>query len=287
MDPRQTRSVAGLVGLGVVLGFLLILGMSSIATVETGHVGVVTYFGAATDRILQPGLNFKKPFIEGVEEFDIRTQKQETDAAAASKDLQAVNARIAVNYRLDPAKVQDVFRNIGREYRAVVVDPQVAEAFKATTAGYTAEELITKREAVKNQARSALTERLRRYNVIVDDLSIINFDFVSEEFKNAIEQKQVAAQNVLRTQQELQQSRIEAEKRVVEAQARADSQLIEAEAAAKAQTLQQQSLSELYIQNKAIEKWDGKLPQYSGGNSPVPFIQVPLSQATPAAQTTP
>lgn len=274
----------GLVSAAFATFLLVLVGFGSIATVETGHIGIVTQFGAATDRLLQPGLNFKVPFSEGVEEFDIRTQKSEADAAAASKDLQAVNARIAVNYRLDPTKVQEVFRTIGREYRDIVVDPAIQEAFKQSTALFTAEELITKREEVKTRARTALADRLKRFNVIVDDLTIINFDFASEEFKQAIEQKQVAAQNVLRTQQELQQSKVEGEKRVVEAQARADSQLVEAEAASQAQKLQQQSLSELYIQNKAIDKWDGKLPQFSGGNAPLPFIQI---SGAPAPTPTP
>jgi regulator of protease activity HflC (stomatin/prohibitin superfamily) len=276
------KMIRGVVILAVVLFLLFVVGLSSTATVETGHLGVVTTFGAATDRVLQPGLNFKRPFMDGVEEFDIRTQKEEADAEAASKDLQSVNAKLAVNYRLDPLKVQEVFKTIGKQYKDIIVNPQVQEAFKQVTAQYTAEELITKREEVKGKARTVLSDRLKRFNVIVDDLTIVNFDFASQEFKNAIEQKQVAAQNVLRTQQELQQAKVEAEKRVVEAKARADSLLLEADAAAKAQQLQQQSLSELYIQNKAVEKWDGKLPQVNGGTGAVPFINVPVATPTPA-----
>jgi prohibitin 2 len=266
-----------------VLVLLALVAAGSVATVSTGHIGIVTNFGAATDRLLQPGLNFKMPFSEGVEEFSIQTQKEEAEAAAASKDLQAVNARIAVNYRLDPQKVQEVYRSIGREYRTVVVDPQVQEVFKATTAEYTAEELITKREEVKSKARTRLAERMKRYNIIVDDFTIINFDFSSQEFKNAIEAKQVAAQEVLKAEQEKQLQSVRNQQAIERAEADKRVAITQAEGQSEAQKLQQQSLSDLYIQNKAIEKWDGKLPQFSG-SAPLPFIQVP-AVATPPAGT--
>ena len=274
------------VGTGAAIAALILAGlvaMTSVATVSTGHIGIITSFGAATDRLLQPGLNFKMPFVEGVEEFSIQTQKEEAEAAAASKDLQAVNARVAVNYRLDPQRVQDVFKNIGREYKTVVINPQVQEVFKATTAEYTAEELITKREEVKSKARNRLTERLARFNIIVDDFTIINFDFASQEFKNAIEAKQVAAQEVLKAQQEKQLQTVRNQQAIERAEADKKVAITQAEGQSESQRLQQQSLSDLYIQNKAIEKWDGKLPQFSG-TSALPFIQV-QSAPTPGAGT--
>jgi prohibitin 2 len=280
--PFRGLSIAAGATIGVLL-LLALVAAGSVATVSTGHIGIVTNFGAATDRLLQPGLNFKMPFSEGVEEFSIQTQKEEAEAAAASKDLQAVNARIAVNYRLDPQKVQEVYRSIGREYRTVVVDPQVQEVFKATTAEYTAEELITKREEVKSKARTRLAERMKRYNIIVDDFTIINFDFSSQEFKNAIEAKQVAAQEVLKAEQEKQLQSVRNQQAIERAEADKRVAITQAEGQSEAQKLQQQSLSDLYIQNKAIEKWDGKLPQFSG-SAPLPFIQVP-AVATPPAGT--
>jgi regulator of protease activity HflC (stomatin/prohibitin superfamily) len=281
-NPLRRLSIGAGVAIGVLV-LIAVMGAASVATVSTGHIGIVTSFGAATDRLLQPGLNFKMPFTEGVEEFSIQTQKEEADAAAASKDLQAVNARIAVNYRLDPVKVQEVYRSIGREYKNVVIDPQVQEVFKATTAEYTAEELITKREEVKTKARTRLSERLKRYNILVDDFTIINFDFASQEFRNAIEAKQVAAQEVLKAEQERQLQSVRNQQAVERAEADKKVAITQAEGQAEAQKLQQASLSDLYIQNKAIEKWDGKLPQFSG-SAPLPFIQVP-AVATPPAGT--
>ena len=268
-----------------IMFLLVVLAFSSTARVETGHIGVVTRFGAATDKLFQPGLNFKIPFVEGVESLSIQTQKKEADAAAASRDLQAVNAKIAVNYRLDSTKVQEVFKTIGREYQSIVIDPQVQEAFKQTTAEYTAEELITKREEVKSKARARLLERLKRYNIIVDDFTIIDFDFASQEFKNVIEAKQVAAQEVLKAEQERQLQAVRNTQAVAKAEADKTVAITQAQGQAESQKLQQQSLSDLYIQNKAIDKWDGKLPQFSGGNTPLPFIQVGVAAPTPQAVT--
>ncbi len=271
----------GTIGIVGVMLLLVVLAFSSTTRVETGHIGIVTNFGAATDKLLQPGLNFKIPFVEGVESFSIQTQKKEADAAAASRDLQAVNAKIAVNYHLDPTKVQEVFKTIGREYQATVIDPQVQEAFKQTTAEYTAEELITKREEVKSKARTRLLERLGRYNIIVDDFTIIDFDFASQEFKNVIEAKQVAAQEVLKAEQERQLQAVRNTQAVAKAEADKTVAITQAQGQAESQKLQQQSLSDLFIQNKAIDKWDGKLPQFSGGNTPLPFIQVGVAAPTP------
>ncbi len=284
MVGRQGQNAPRLIAGAVVVLLVLAALFQSNVVVEAGHVGVVTQFGAVTGQTYDPGFHFKLPFVQEVEDFDVRTQKDQVEATAASKDLQSVKSVIALNYHLDAAQASTVYQSIGTLYKERVVDPAIQEAFKSATAQFTAEELITKRTEVKALAENTLAEQLKRSHVIVDDLNIVNFDF-SEDFNTAIEAKQVASQQVLKAKQDLERARVEAEQAVVEAQARADSQLVEANAAAKAQQLQQQSLTELYIQNKAVDKWDGKLPQYTGGGA-LPFIQ-PVTGVPPAATTTP
>lgn len=277
---RQGQHVPQLIALAVVALLVVAAFFQSYVVVDAGHVGVVTQFGAVTGTTYDPGFHLKMPFVQEVELFDVRTQKDQVEATAASKDLQSVKSVIALNYHLDATQASNVYQSIGTLYKERVVDPAIQEAFKSATAQFTAEELITKRTEVKALAQSTLAEQLKRSHVIVDDLNIVNFDF-SEDFNTAIEAKQVASQQVLKAKQDLERARVEAEQRVVEAQARADSQLIEANAAAKAQQLQQQSLTELYIQNKAVDKWDGKMPQYNGGGT-LPFIQ-PVTSVPPAS----
>jgi regulator of protease activity HflC (stomatin/prohibitin superfamily) len=244
-----------------IIAFLIVALFNTTVLVKAGHVGVVTRFGAVTGANFEQGLHFKVPFIEGVNIFDVRVMKEQVDAAAASKDLQEVKSTIALNYHLDSTQASTVYREIGPNYKERIVDPAVQEAFKFTTAQFTAEELITQREAVKSKARTFLKERLETFHIIVDELNIVNFDF-SGEFNAAIEQKQVAQQNVEKAKQDLKRIEIEAQQKIAEA-----------EGQAKAQRLQQQSLTTLYVQFKALEKWDGKLPTVTGGG--VPFIKIP------------
>lgn len=261
------------------LAGILLAGLASAAViVEAGHVGVVTRFGAVTGVVFEQGLNYKIPFVEGVWIADVRTQKEQVDAAAASRDLQEVKSTIALNYHLDAKQAPQVYRNIGPQYKTRIVDPAIQEAFKFTTAQFNAEELITQRELVKNRARDFLRERLGAFNVIVDELNIVTFEF-SRAFNDAIESKQVAAQRVLQAENERAKARVDAETRVIAAQGEANAVLTRAEAAAKAQQVQRSTLSELYVQFLAVDKWDGKMPQVTGGA--LPFIQIPTSTPAP------
>ena len=223
--------------------------------VRAGHVGVITRLGAV-NRVANPGFTFKIPLIESVISMETRTQKEQVEATAASSDLQEVKSTIALNYHLNGDKAVDVYQNIGVNYRERVVDPAMQEAFKATTAQFTAEDLIVKREKVREITLIELKNRLEKYNVVVDDLNIVNFDF-SKDFNEAIEQKQVAQQN-------LERAKIEAETAKTQANGQAQSQQILRNTG---------SLSSEYLQFLAVQKWDGKLPNATNG---VPFINIPI-----------
>jgi regulator of protease activity HflC (stomatin/prohibitin superfamily) len=170
-----------------------------------------------------------------------------------------------------------VYREIGPQYKTRIVDPAIQEAFKFTTAQFTAEELITQREEVKNRARGFLRERLGAFHVIVDELNIVTFEF-SRAFNDAIEAKQVAAQRVQQSVNEQQRAKVDADTRVIAAQGDAQAVLTRAKAAAEAQQLQRATLSDLYVQFLAVDKWDGKMPQVTGGGA-TPFITLPTPTA--------
>lgn len=224
--------------------------------VGAGSVGVVTRLGAV-NRVVTPGFAIKIPLIEYIHLMETRTQKEQADASSASKDLQEVKATIALNYHLRGEKAVEVYQNIGTDYKIRVIDPAMQEAFKATTAKFTAEELIGKREAVKQQALNELKDRLNSYNVIVDNFNIINFDF-STEFNQAIEQKQVAQQN-------LERAKLEAQTAQTQAQGQANAQKALKDTG---------SLSPEYLEFLALQKWNGVLPTVTGNG--VPFINVPI-----------
>lgn len=234
--------------------------------VQAGHRGVILQLGAVSG-ILDEGFHLRIPGIQKIVSFNVQVQKAETSAAAASKDLQTISSKIALNYHVDPKTVSRVFQNIGMEFERKVIDPAVQEAVKAITARYTAEELITKRQMVAQEIQELLTTRLRKSDIIVDAFSIVDFEF-SQEFNRAIESKQTAEQMALKAQRDLQRIKIEAEQKVAAAKAEAEALRIQ-----KAEvTSELIRLREIEVQKLAVDKWDGKMPQVTG--SATPFINV-------------
>jgi len=201
---------------------ILLLGFSSARSVPSGFVGIRTQFSAVIGVPLSPGLNLKLPLMQDIELMDCRIQKIEADSFAASSDLQIVTSKIAVNFSINPAMVQSLFQEVGTNYRSVVIDPAVQEVVKMVTAQYTAENLIAQRGEVSQKMTEMLTAKISSKGIIINDFNVLNFDF-SEEFNNAIEQKQIAQQQALKAQQDLARIKIEAEQKIVQAQAEAES----------------------------------------------------------------
>lgn len=261
----QTRRYIKLGVIGALVLIALITLISSVRIVDTGRVGVVTRYGQVTGRELSEGLSWVAPWgLNNVTEYDIKTQKVEAQSAAATRDLQDVNATIVLTYNLNRGKVSEVHQGVGANFQQIEIDPQVQEAFKAVSAQYTASELITKRAEVKTAVLENIQDRVEknnRYNI--QDIAITNFTF-SKEFNKAIEAVQIANQKVAQARQELETTKVESEKRVAEATA-----------AAESQRLQQQTLTEELLLKQWIEKWDGKLPTYVTGDSAILNIPKP------------
>lgn len=251
-------------GVLIVVGLIMLFNLP-LSIINAGSRGVVLQLGKVV-RIMDEGINFKTPFIEQVVSIDVKTQKHESKANSASSDLQTVNATVAVNYSLNPTLVGDIYKTIGKDFEKVVIDPAIQEAIKASTARFTAEELITKREAVRDIMEQHITDRLAKRGFIVEAVNIVNFEF-SESFDKAIEAKVVAEQNALASKNKLEQSKYEAEQRVAQAKGEAEAIRIQSEA------IQSQGGAN-YVQMKAIDKWDGKLPVQMIPNATVPFIEL-------------
>ena len=242
----------------VIIIIALIIIFGAFGTVGAGERGILLQFGAVQDKVFGEGLYFKIPLMQRVVKMDVKMQKDEVPATASSKDLQVVTSRIALNYHLAPDAVNKVWQEVGRNYNVRIIAPSIQEAVKATTAKFTAEELITKREQVKEEIKANLSERLLENNIVVDEFNIIDFDF-SKAFNEAIEQKVTAEQLKLKAERDLERIIIEKEQSITQAEAKAQAILIEAQALrANAQV----------VELRWIEKWDGKTPQYWGEASP-------------------
>lgn len=232
--------------------------IGSIGTIGAGERGVLLQFGAVKDKVFDEGLYFKMPFVQRVVTMDVKVQKDEVPASASSKDLQIITSKVAINYHLSPNRVNEIWQDIGKDYNSRIIAPSIQEAVKSVTARFTAEELIIKREDVKDQIKINLAERLIKSNILVDDINITSFDF-SQAFNEAIEAKVTAEQLKLKAERDLERIEIEADQRVVEAEGKAKAIKTEAQAL---------TANPQVVELRWIEKWDGKTPTYWGGASP-------------------
>ena len=242
--------------IGILLIFIIITLISSLTTVPTGFVGVKTRFGQVQDTTIQEGLNLKLPFVEKIVKMDCRTQKTEYTMEASSKDLQKIsNFKVAINYNVSKETANQLYKEVGVDYKSVIVEPAIQEAMKATIANYTAEELITKRNEVSAFALNSLFDKLQDKGIQLTSLNILDLSF-SEEFDKAVEEKQIVEQETQKAQYELEKAKVENEKKIENAKAEAE--------VMKQQNLQ---ITEQYLRLKEIEnqkamidKWDGQLP---------------------------
>lgn len=240
----------------------LILVLSGCSVVGPGEKGVRVTMGEVQPGVKNEGWYLWVPFITTVKDFSIRIQKTEEESEAATKDLQKVSAKIALNWHIDPSSVEKIYQSIGglSAIEEQIINPAVNEVLKAATAKMTAEEVLTKRIELKHNIDVSLLSRLKSYNVIVDDVSLVNLNFTAE-FNHAVEAKQIAEQRSKQAEYEAQM-----------AIKTADAEVNRAKGQAEAQKLLRSSLTPEILQQRAIEKWSGILPVYMGGNGPLPFL---------------
>jgi regulator of protease activity HflC (stomatin/prohibitin superfamily) len=252
---------------GIVALLILMVALAPFGTVPAGHRGVMTTFGSPSSEVLSEGIHFRIPLAQKLNLVNVSIQKGEGDGDAASRDLQTVHTKVALNYHVKPEAAMTVFRDLGNEPGMRIIIPSVQEAVKAVTARFTAEELIAKRTDVRDQIVAQLRERLARHGIMVDEFSIVNFNF-SRSFNEAIEAKTTAEQLKLKAERDLLRIEVEAKQRVAQARAEAESLAIQRQQV----TPELIRLREMENQRQAIEKWDGKLPNVAGGA--IPFINV-------------
>lgn len=193
---------------GVFLAILLTF-FGCIASVDTGHVGVVKTFGKVEDYTFDSGFHLKAPW-NSVTQINNQVQKTTIELPCFSSDIQEVNTTYTVNYQIAKGNAQNLYRDIGVNYLETVVNPTIQESVKTIIARYTAEELIKKRAEVAVEIEELLTINLARYNIDVSSTAIENMDF-TDSFTAAVEAKVVAEQNKIKAEKENEQALAKAE----------------------------------------------------------------------------
>jgi len=267
----EQESVIKLVKWGVAIVLLVIIILSSFTIVGPQERVIIVRLGSI-NRVLESGLHFKLPFIEGGKTIKINTQavlyEREEPLSAASRDLQDVQIAVVINYHVDPMQVRELYLQYRSQdtYETQVVRPAVRDIVKATASQFTAEELVTKRAEFTEAVLTKLNERLNAKFSVVEQVNITNFEF-SKSFTEAIEAKVTAVQNAEASKNKLEQVKYEAQQQIEKAKAEAESIRIQAQA------ITSQGGAD-YVQLQAIKQWKGDVPQYMMSGATVPFINL-------------
>jgi len=297
--------IAILAVIAVVIIFVILT--ASLKIVEAGNRGVLLKFGAVDTSVsLSEGLHFVVPFRDTIVQMEVRTKLLVESTTSQSRDLQNVATEVALNYRLDESAVPILYKEVGVDFANRIIVPTIQESVKQVTARYNAEELITLRDKVKAEIEEQIEGRLRPYNIIVDTISITDFQF-SDQFIQSVEAKVQAEQRALQAQNELRRIQIEAQQTEARALGEQKANIASAEGQRQANILRAQGESEAikiidaqlrnsseYLKWLHAQKWDGKLPLVTGGGGAeggannlggIPFIEIPLGGSDSNSRT--
>lgn len=256
--------IVGLIVAAIVVIFLFFT-LLPFTIIGAGERGVVfNNFSGIENRILGEGIHFRMPLVESVIKMPIQTQAANFKENAGSSDSQSIEVDVTVNWHLDPSRVNRVYQTVGDIDAVVarVLTNNSQDAVKASVSKYAALEFQKNRENVRSSAQDLLQAKVKKYNVIIDNLSFTNINF-SAEFNAAVEQAQVAQQKAKQAEYDVQRVTNEAQAAIAKAKGEAE-----------AQKQVQQSLTPELLQKLFIERWNGVLPSYMGVGTALPFLDL-------------
>ncbi|MBA2403156.1 MAG: prohibitin family protein [Bdellovibrionales bacterium] len=253
MDPKIQ---AKMIMLGAIILVTVILIMSSSFVIPPGHRGVLVTMGKVSPVFAPEGFGVKTPFITDVLPISVRQQTKSTEADCYSSDLQQIKIELRVLYRLPENMIVRTFQDYSGDPFDSLIAPRVAEALKEVTALQSAEQIVKKREEIKNTALNAA--RLKIGNIIViEDLVIQNVS-LSKELESAIEAKMVQEQEAAKAKFIQQKAEIEANTAIIKAKGEAEAIRVRGRALQESPGL---------VQLQIVEKWNGVSPLVIGAGS--------------------
>ena len=251
------------------LNFLSVTALSFIlvgcgfAIVDTGHRGVKTRFGEVISGPLPEGFYLYNPLTTSIVELDIRVQKWVKETLCYTRDIQNVRVSYTINYRPDPANMANFYKEVGFDWDAKLL-PQIVEGkIKETIGKYDAVQLISDRQQATADIQTLIAEELKANKIEMVNFEITNFNY-NDAFEHAVEAKVVAIQTAEEAKNKTVRVQEEANQKIIAAKAEAESMRIRAKALTQNKGL---------VEYEAVQKWNGKLPQYMMGNS-VPFLNL-------------
>jgi regulator of protease activity HflC (stomatin/prohibitin superfamily) len=261
------KSIIGGIVVLVVLGFLT----QSCERIDAGHVGVkVNLFGddkGVADVTEVTGMVFYNPFSSQIYEFPTFIQHKEytgdNSFIVNSKDGSEFHVSPIINYSVKRERVPYIFSKYRRSLEQIeegFLKTSVFDAFRLATNKYTADQLISNRQAYEIEVRRILELELLKEGFMINQFTS-NLIY-PDSFKNAINAKNNAVQKSLMAENQVKTAEAQAKIKIATAEGNAKAMLTIANAEAQANKLKQSTLTPLLIQQSFINKWNGELPVY-------------------------
>ncbi|MBX6364891.1 MAG: prohibitin family protein [Gemmatimonadetes bacterium] len=283
----------GFLGRWVRLVLLLLVAVvvvpNSATYINPGHVGIVIHrLGGGVDpQPIGPGVHARMPLVTAIEEYPTYMQTlvlmrrgpeggRNDEINVNSVEGQPLSLDVSMSFELDPARVPYLYQTFRTDI-GTIQHGYVKQAIRQALQEVVGQEEIAniigpKKAEVVARTESLLVDRLSPYGIQVKQFTI-NELRAPQPVIEAINAKNVMQQQALTAQNELQKRRFEALGDSIKAAGRAKAILAEAEAQARANELLARSLTPTLVQYEIMKRWDGKLPQVSGGATPL--IQLP------------
>jgi regulator of protease activity HflC (stomatin/prohibitin superfamily) len=293
-----------LAGLGAALAALIV--WLGVYRIDAGHVGIVKRFGNVIE-VVDPGLHFKWPYADTVEEMEVRERAFTMDLDAASQDPLELPIKVTVNWLVKRSQVKDLYIQFGSldQFERRIILPRLSDAVKGVTSRYVVNDLLRKRTEYRDQSKRAFEERMPD-DVQITGFSIVNIGF-PPEYTKAIRDKQVAREQAETERFILERQRLTSTQvtQSAEAQrdadkARADGRAyeikVQGEAQAEAIRIMGAALAQnpLVVEYRKVERWTGTFPTtFMGGDVgantlwSMPGAGQPAAPNGPAGQTPP
>lgn len=270
-------NIARLVGIGIIILVLIIAGSQATYVVDPGYRGVLVTLGKASPDFKPEGFGTKSPFISHLINVPIRQQARALDTECYSSDLQQVDVRLRILYRIPEASVVRIFTDYAGDPFDSLIAPRIQEALKEVAALQSAEMIVKKREDIKTKSLQAAKDKVGTL-LVLEDIVLENI-VLSKELETAIESKMVQEQEAAKARFTQQKAQIEADTAIIRAKGEAEAIRIRAEAIRDNPGL---------IQLQIVEKWDGRSPLVIGGGAGAEGgganILLPLSLPTSGQQ---
>jgi len=251
----------------IILSICTILG--SFVIVPTSYVGIKQTMGIIDDKPLREGVHFKIPFIQSVEKQSIKTIQETHELTGIhAKDMQEISIYYKVAYQIPFEKVINNAKTLQGDVYEVIIEPRVKETMADIVVRYTAEEVISQREEIARIAKEQIMRNDETSNrSVIEEVVLMKFDFTDPAFKKAINDKKRAIQYAEQAEIEKKTAKAKADQAIFEAEGKAKAIKLEAEAMKANQKIVEMKQIDASI--KAIEKWDGRLPNVliNGGKS--------------------